>query len=337
MPLSFASCAGILLLSCALVGFSRVAPAQTSDESGTLVMVARTADAVILSVDSTITHREGRQVTFYTDGDRKLVNVGEKSACAVEKGIGKSTDDLDVSAALRRWVQAHPKMEAHEGIGGLLEEAAKVWDRNLLNGTRSNLSVGSVITRLVCGDIVDGHPVIIRGSTIAESDGHEGQVAEGRVDEPFGGDLLYVEGVIDTNVFDLIFTAPPMARIKEWQTGKPFDTYPISEDLTGNKSAVAAFKLFQFAAVQSMIGHKPAADGNQLPYVPSSWSQSDVKDLLIPVFSAVESHIEDVGTPNNVRIITPCGRFETTVEAETWPTCPPPVAVVVKKKKKHWW
>src|SRR5271156_5311940 len=107
MPLSFASCAGILLLSCALVGFSRVAPAQTSDESGTLVMVARTADAVILSVDSAITRREGVRVTYLTDGDRKLIKVGEKSACAIEKFLGENKDDLDVTGALRKWVQAN--------------------------------------------------------------------------------------------------------------------------------------------------------------------------------------------------------------------------------------
>jgi hypothetical protein len=65
--------------------------AQSSDESGTLVTVARTADSVIISVDSMITHYElgvGFDVPkCFTDGTHKLVNVGERSACAIDVSL----------------------------------------------------------------------------------------------------------------------------------------------------------------------------------------------------------------------------------------------------------
>jgi len=51
------------------------------------------------------------------------------------------------------------------------------------------------------------------------------------------------------------------------------------------------------------------------------------KKLFAGVFSAVESHADDVGQPNNVRIIMPCGRVPSKVE-ESWPDARPAPAQI---------
>jgi hypothetical protein len=56
MPPPFASTVRIFMLTCVFAGLLPVVSAQSSDESGTLVTVARTADSVIVSIDSMITH-----------------------------------------------------------------------------------------------------------------------------------------------------------------------------------------------------------------------------------------------------------------------------------------
>jgi hypothetical protein len=83
----------------------------------------------IVSVDSKIT--QNNQMTFAPpiDGKRKLVDVGKHSACAVAAFLGTNTEDLDISAAMRRWVAANPEKEAHEAIQGLLGAAAGAWNR----------------------------------------------------------------------------------------------------------------------------------------------------------------------------------------------------------------
>jgi hypothetical protein len=58
----------------------------SDDESGTLVMVARTNTAVIVSVDSAV-HALGPnslEIPGMADGGRKLISVGKNGACAID-------------------------------------------------------------------------------------------------------------------------------------------------------------------------------------------------------------------------------------------------------------
>lgn len=53
---------------------------SSSDESGTLIIVGRTKDSVMISVDSKISGWDpGRKKDI--DGNRKLIAVGHRSAC----------------------------------------------------------------------------------------------------------------------------------------------------------------------------------------------------------------------------------------------------------------
>jgi hypothetical protein len=75
-------------------------------------MVGRTANAVIVSVDSKITPNDSNApqptlVATDNDGDRKLVDVGKHSACALDGNLGSNEENLDVSASLRSWVKSH--------------------------------------------------------------------------------------------------------------------------------------------------------------------------------------------------------------------------------------
>jgi 20S proteasome alpha/beta subunit len=77
-------------------------------------MAARTESAAIIAVDSEISSKNLHPIA----GERKLVDVGDGSACAIEGFLGKgAAAELDVSEALRQWVREHPKREAEDGLG----------------------------------------------------------------------------------------------------------------------------------------------------------------------------------------------------------------------------
>jgi hypothetical protein len=86
----------------------------------------------------------------------------------------------------------------------------------------------------------------------------------------------------------------------------------VREDIRANATAMAALLKWYTA--------------------PSTWTQADVKDVFVPTFASVEKHFSEVGTPNNVRILSACRRLETTVEAD-WPTCPPFGTPATKKSR----
>src|ERR1700730_14432553 len=165
-----------------------------SDESETLVMVARTSDSAILAVDSKMTASDGVQLDGPSlDAKRKIVNIGERSSCAVEGYVGPK--DADVADALREWSASHPKVGAAEGLSGLLSVAANMWDQHhytIDQIRKKGRDKGSPITTLTCVDFVDGHPVIVRGQTGVTPDLSAGAKT---LDIELG-DLLYFGGVM---------------------------------------------------------------------------------------------------------------------------------------------
>jgi hypothetical protein len=126
-------------------------------------------------------------------------------------------------------------------------------------------------------------------------------------------DLLYVSGVIDRPGLLMIPFSPQFV---------PNIYQDIGEKNRVNQSTLAAFRDLQSA--------------EKAPGKPSIWEQSSVKDMFTGVFAAVESDqilSKYVGSPNNVRVITTCGRLKTTVEGN-WPTCPSSKAPVTTRKQK---
>jgi hypothetical protein len=245
------------------------------------------------------------------EADRKMVDIGTHSACAINGDLGSNRNGYEVSAALRAWVAEHPTIEAHEAIKSLLEAAEAGWDSRHypVSLMPTNRKLNDVITTLTCGDFVDGHPVIVRGETFAKSDGFGGQVADYRILSPQRGDLLYIQGAIDTDVLMMLKYSVYLRR----------GVLPLNDaDLDGlvkeshSEATAKAFEEWMSAA----------SNANKFPNSLSSSSKSSVQDLFIGVFSSIEHYFPKyVGEPNQVRIITACGRFTSTVE-ETWRTCP---------------
>jgi hypothetical protein len=157
---------GIALLIL-LTSFSHPLWSQAGDESGTLVMVARTTNAVIVSVDSKVTPNDSTASSTAipatpVSGDRKLVNVGERSACAIDGNLGANEGDKDVSASLRLWIAKNPNTEAQEAIDALLDAAVGAWDRNhftldqIAKQGDGGRKIGSRIAKITCGEFVKG-------------------------------------------------------------------------------------------------------------------------------------------------------------------------------------
>jgi hypothetical protein len=311
---------GIVVLTL-LTAFSHPLWSQAADESGTLVMVARTASAIIVSVDSKITPLDSTAKSLEprvtpVDGDRKLVDVGEHSSCALDGFLGANEAGHDVSALMRSWVAAHPKAEAQEAINALLDAAAGPWD--LRHYTLAEIAVqikhrkvGDPITTITCGEFVDGKPIIVVGETRVKANGLWDQVAE-KTSPQEEKTVLYMGGIYDVESFFHLIDE----RSFRPESDPKFNDgdRDVREDVRANTTATAALVKW-FTA----------------PSAPSAWTQTDVKDLFVPTFASVEKHFSDwVGTPNNIRILTACGRLEATVEGD-WPTCPASSSPATKK------
>jgi hypothetical protein len=303
-----------------------------SDESGTLVMVARSKSAVVLSVDSKVTHLKPLPgfpdiPIDPNDIERKIVDVGQHGACAIDGYLGSREPHKDVAEALREWIRANPKTEVREGISDLLEAAADAGDRQKYSPDElpQGRKRGYRITLLVCGDFFDGHPAIIRGETYVAEDGSAGQ----RLLTPEMGDIFYVAGPFETGYFIALMTSPEtVGQVTHSQTF-PSD-FKISADFRSSASAATALEAWRAADIQIRAGANSSSSLDALP----TWSESVIKDLFVPVFTSVESHLQEVAPPNHVRLITVCGRFVTTLEAERWPSCPS--SPENRQLKRHW-
>jgi hypothetical protein len=290
-------------------------------ESGTLVMAARTDSSVIIGADS--------KVSNYRLGDLnapiKILDIGKNSACAIEGlyHLRGGVTAVDIPSALIAWIRLHPETELPEAFPRLLESASAEWNR--VRPTKeiiaeTNRGVGSQITSLTCGGMLMGHPAILRGALFVEDD-YSATWKRMRSEE---GDVFYTTGVFDTSFFvRLVSSSEEPGQIRsdidiwKWTQVKD-DDRAFRVDFRANEAAMKAFDKFQTS--ERSTGR--ASSNITYTYTPSTWKQTDAKDLFGPVFSLVEKHYPAmVGPPNNVRIITQCGRFATTVEGE-WPTCP---------------
>ncbi len=275
-----------------------------ADESGTLVMVARTRSAIIISADSEVHSSDGVSYvpTLRSEGRRKLVNVGKTGACAIDGWLGDEEANIDVASSLRNWIKSHPTESPVEAIGDLLQAAAGTWDHEHYLPGQNARKIGDPISAITCGDIVDGKPVIVKGQTYVEDD----YSAESKTLDIDPRTVLYVDGVISSSELPklILGTLGP-------NNLQPF--IQINKELQSDILAVNAFKISRDV---EMVGPQSSEYDNV-------WTPKTVRQLFNPVFEAVERNMrESVGPPNNVRIITSCGRVITTVEADPWPTCP---------------
>jgi hypothetical protein len=324
---------GVPLICLWLLAFgSQSVRSQTgSEESGTVVIVAKTNSVVVVSVDSRTTEMIAGGGTVPRDQpDRKIVNVGKTGACAIDGHLGteerfEKHPGTDISQLMHTWVLDHPEIAPREAIGPLLQLAVDAWEAEkeykIYVVPRI---IGEPITVLTCGDYEANKPIIVRGHTEEASM----DVPVVKIDDPVGGDLLYVTmGFRDSPLEDspnlFVWTATNIRQVDPRRSSAARLIRKIDED----EKAQSAFYAWQ--------GANSKNDG-------AGWTQDQIKILFTRIFYLTETEgalgpnfsSAGIGPPNNARVITQCGRRTTTVDGDDWPVvCPPPQT---PKKNSFW-
>jgi len=288
-------------------------PAQTtkgSDETGTLVMAGRTSSGVVISIDSAI-DESGRVLI---DGSRKLIDVGTRSACSIDGFSGHAATGNNLGRDLRDWVHAHPRTNATEALISLLKLAVNSWDKEHYPpyAMPQGRKPGDIITTIVCGDEFSDGPGILVGATkvALDSTAVVGEMA--RTPTP-----MYVGGVFPTT--DIFLGLVQRGNIPEGVHSQFIKTYKAAyKDLNADKSAMGALQ--EILVVESAMRDESEKSFIKPYYPPSILAQANLKVLFTAVYKTIEANTREVARPNQVRLITNCGRFATTVEAN-WKTC----------------
>ncbi|MBW4039171.1 MAG: hypothetical protein HIU91_09905 [Acidobacteria bacterium] len=304
-----------LLISAQMLG--QISKGSQSDETGTLVMAGLSSSGVVISIDSAIASFDSDIDTsgrIAVDGSRKLVDVGATGACAIEGFNGNAVEGNNLGRELREWARAHPRMNAHQALSHMLKVAVASWDRGHypLNHLPQGRKPGSPITTIICADELSDGPEILVGETSVARDG---TALTGSVDR-IQGDIFF-EGVFTTaDMFvnlvrsDILPDQLPSRFIKKYKA--------VGNDIRGDKSAMDA--LHTTLIVEDEMRSESESSFVKPFYPQSNLSQAVLKTLFTAVYKSVESSFNDVAPPNQVRLVTKCGRFATTVEG-TWQVC----------------
>jgi hypothetical protein len=305
-----------VIFAFAFILLSAQAIAQ-SDESGTLVMAARTTSGVVIAIDSAITYENQSHIQSVSiDGDRKLIDIGRSGACAIEGFTGNVRGGNDIAQEARIWLRANPKASGFEALTGILNVAVKSWDsehyiRSFLGTFPGDRFVGADITHIMCGEIFDDGPGIIEANTTVAADGSAKPSRLLRIVGSFEClgycDWPTLVGLIQN-------TDSPATATLDFQK-----VYPkVREDILSDPLAVKSLQAF---IVEQKRTTKIYQNSGGKPVFPQSkLTQAQVKTLFTTFFESVERNTDGVAPPNNVRLITKCGRFSSTVGG-TWRTC----------------
>jgi hypothetical protein len=271
---------------------------DSSAESGTLIIAVRMKASVVIGVDSKVSQNpsnEKERQKFPINSQRKLVDVGRFSACALDGNLGiEGNSKLDVASAMRSWTTRNPNAEIDTALTPLLLAAASAWNgrkftqlSKLPNGRRP----GDPITTLTCGGWIKGDPIILRGRTIVNGDSSAGH----EILKPIGPDIFYIDGVFDTPYF-----------FRSYMMNPPPDK--LSADV--------------FAKIRSDFAASLAFGGISHGIVPAQEGTPSIKSLFGAIFSAVEQDAPNiVGKPNQIRVISRCGRVKDQVDSSEWKAC----------------
>lgn len=289
-----------------------------SDESGTLVMVARTTSGIVVAVDSAITTQDpitGHK-TVIKGQRRKLVDFGKYGACTIDAFTGYAEDGNIIADEARSWLKANPTAKGFEALNGILMVAGTSWNREHYSpgymGTYpGNRRVGDLISHIVCGDLIGDDFMIIEGDTTVAADG-TASIGRGfgiGASFEFGGFFEYpmLLGLINN------IDAPPTS------TAELVRIYPIIRaDILSDPSVVSALQAFindqkRITDIREKTVGQPVMPRPAL-------IQSQVQTLFAAAYKSVEQNTQFVASPNNVRLLSKCGRIATTVE-QPWPTC----------------
>jgi hypothetical protein len=310
-------------------GYAQIG-AKVGDESGTLILIARTKTAIIVSVDSKITQGAGVPLDKLQSAPinpaRKLVDVGDRSACVLDSYLGIEGEESDVAPALRRWIVSHPHVEADEALDNLSTIAVSTWNirgfkvvESLPRGRRP----GSSITGLFCAGFAKGKLFIVGGHTEVNED-----LSARWVPSPPLFESFYLKGVLDTDYLYDFVTDPYGFMPRFTPEGLRIYTGLIGA-ISQNDSARVAFDGWRNDKTQTKrcLLQNEGSVTLQSQCSQLNWTELEAKNLFTAIFQSVEGQVPDiVAQPNNVRLIRSCGRLATLVEAANWDSCKPPSA-----------
>jgi hypothetical protein len=312
-------------------GVSNIGNAQASskqgDESGTLILIARTKSAVIISVDSKITQSSAISLDklqkMPINPARKLVDVGDKSACVLDGNLGIEGEESDVAPALRSWVVNHPHVEADKALDNLSAIVVEAWNkRGFRVGDKLPLDrkPGSLITRLVCAGFADRKFFIVEGHTEVNAD-----ISARWISSPPSFESFYLSGVLHTDSLYSFVMDRGSSSLRFTPEVSEFYT-TLVDAVSQNDSAIAAFDDWKKDKTQTNICLLQNAGKITLQSQCSqlNWTELEVKNLFTTIFKSVEEQKSDiVACPNNARVIRSCGRLPTLVETISWESCKP--------------
>jgi len=301
------------------------------DESGTLILIAHTKDAVILSVDSKVTsdygsvslsaelekHPDaGTRIASDAAKNRKLIDVGRFSSCAISGFLGLPFGNLDVATAMRRYAGEHPRVEADEAMNSLLLVAAQVWDTNIVGegSLPKNRQTNDLITSVWCGTISSGKPTVLHGETYVNAN----RKAYWRRRDDYSPSGIYLAGELHTDDFIGFLMNPNLkAEDKDPRDLPLIQLYRgVVDDLSSDVGVPGTLAEWKAQALQARPSNMGAPHQNL-----TKLSRPHLKALFYVLFSSVEKRSEHVGPPYNVRLILPCSRIKTTIDAKQWTSC----------------
>jgi hypothetical protein len=289
----------------------------TSDESGTLIMISRTQSQVVLGVDSKITYTdyESGAGSAQSVAEKKLVEVNQNGACAIEGFTGNRPLRISVSATVESWLKAHPSAEVGRDLMNILDAAGTAW--NSANYQRGHLpkarKVGSPISTFICGDTANGQPIIVRGQTYVS----QNLRAKARLIPPYKADFFYASGFLNEVLLERTIFDPKFDFSRDDDPGMGKVDSEIIAEIRKSPQGMGALRVWN--SINADSRRWPRDPTSVLPPPPTEWNLGLIKDAFAVVFAAVENHTPVVAPPNQIVIVGPCGRTRTVLNAMVWP------------------
>lgn len=291
-----------------------------SDESGTLVIAARTKGEVILAIDSQVTRTDfhGPDVMGEPTPLKKLVDIGERGSCAIVGWEGDGTRGIVVANDIRRVLEQHPQTDLSGLMGVMLDSAAKTWDgaEYQLDSLPRHRQPGGLITELVCVGKVGGRPSILVGRTTVSN---TGAAIPGQIPLECGG-LFYLNGYLQLNIYFDIADAPENAKYwSEPGTNRYAKLPQVAASLSSDDGARAALSVLKAELKPILIEGRLTCATVPDTIAPRSWTLPLIRSLFMSLFNSVEQNSSEVAKPNNLRIVSQAGVVSSTVEAAWHP------------------
>jgi hypothetical protein len=121
---------------------------------------------------------------------------------------------------------------------------------------------------------------------------------------------MYVSGTLSYQKLRAIFENPP--SIAKLVSKNELPKYlQASTEVSSDARAVHSYKMYRIVRLSGISS-----------LTESAWNLASIHALFSAVYKAFEKHFDVVAPPNNVRIITPCGRLVATIEDNARPSCP---------------